>query len=67
MTANLSLTRLLDQYDTEWLIVADMAGEIMRLKWTEDLKNWMNNSDVQEQIEKGDPTPLLEYRRMLKV
>jgi hypothetical protein len=69
-TPTLILTRLLDHYNTEWLVVSEkyagMDREIVRFKWTEDLKHWVDRPSVRECIERGDPNPLLEYKRHLK-
>jgi hypothetical protein len=43
-----------------------MDREIVRFKWTEDLRHWMGRPSVRESIKKGDPNPLLEYKRYLK-
>ena len=68
MEKDLLLIREIDDYDNEWLVVAEpyagMEREITRLRWTEDLKHWMNHHRAQ--IEQGDVNVFLEYRRFLK-
>lgn len=68
MNKDLLLIREIDDYDNEWLVVAEpyagMEREITRLRWTADLKHWMDHHRAQ--IEEGDVNVFLEYRRFLK-
>ena len=68
-TVDLLLIRQKDDYGTEWLVVAEsyagMEREILRLKWTEDLKHWMDLHREQIEIQQ-DVNVFIEYRRLLK-
>jgi hypothetical protein len=58
----MSLIRLLDNEEKEWLIVQDSDGrEVLKLEWNDDLMIWLDTHE--EQIEKGDINTFLEYRR----
>ena len=60
----------------KWLVVIEpyvsgmyatgdgIYGEVLRLRWTEDLKHWVGSHKAE--IESGDINPLLEYRRLLR-
>jgi hypothetical protein len=58
----MSLIRLLDNEEKEWLIVQDSDGrEVLKLEWNDDLMIWLDTHE--EQIEKGDINTFLEYWR----
>ena len=61
---DLILIREIDYFDNDWLVVAEpyagMEREITRIRWTEDLKHWMNQHRAQDFVTLELLTPLLD-------